>query len=159
MVKPPFARIREWFFNKTKDPQDESMESFPEINGTPTKIQRDTQKDGSEAVSITFAPEFDSPPRKESVHSPFAPKVLWQMPQWDKDDFDLEREDGFLNHALRAIVDIIQKYRHIYIFRVSVPSIFHSRTFLLINPFNLQLKALHLYNYFNIKENQLWFIF
>lgn len=97
------GRIKNWLFKEKEKSIEENFTSFPEVSGTPTKIRRSIEKDGSESLGLNFSLETESPPRKISEHSSLAPRELISPPPVDVDDFDMEREDGFLNHALRAI--------------------------------------------------------
>jgi hypothetical protein len=104
-IKMPSAigKIKKWLFKEKGKPTKENVQSFPEINGTPTKIRRSIEGDGTESLGLNFPLESESPPRRISEHSSLAPRELLLPPEVDVDDFELHREDGFLNRALRAI--------------------------------------------------------
>lgn len=97
------GKIKNWLFNKKGKSIKENAQSFPEVFGTPTKMQRSIEQDGTESLGLNFQIKSGSPRRKISQHSSFAPRELILPPIVDVDDFEMDREDGFLNRALRAI--------------------------------------------------------
>ncbi len=70
------GKIKNWLFNKKGKSIKENAQSFPEVFGTPTKMQRSIEQDGTESLGLNFQIKSGSPRRKISEHSSFAPREL-----------------------------------------------------------------------------------